>query len=87
MALVIAGYAFFALQGTQGIPGLIEKRRQIREYEQRNAIRAREIEEKRARLERFRANRSDQEMEIKQQLKLVKPDEKVFILQDECKRQ
>ena len=33
--LLLAGYAFIALQGQQGLPGLMEKRRQIREYEKR----------------------------------------------------
>jgi cell division protein FtsB len=81
-ALLIAGYAFFALQGPQGIPGLMEKRRQIAELEKRNALRAREIEQKHARIDRLRDSQPDQELEIRQRLKLVKPDEKVFMLQD-----
>jgi len=80
--LFIAGYAFFALQGPQGIPGLMEKRRLIQEYEKKNADLARNIEEERARIGRFNEGKSDQELEIRQRLKLVKPDEKVFILQD-----
>jgi cell division protein FtsB len=80
--LLLAGYAFIALQGPQGIPGLLEKRRLIREYEQKNADMARKIEEQRARIDRFSDSPSGQEMEIRQRLKLVKPGEKVFILQD-----
>jgi cell division protein FtsB len=80
--LLIGGYAFFALQGPHGIPGLMEKRRQIAELEKRNALRAREIEQKRARIERLRDSQPDQELEIRHRLKLVKPDEKVFMLQD-----
>jgi cell division protein FtsB len=80
--LLVAGYAFFALQGPQGIPGLIEKRRLIQEYEKKNANMARKIEEERARIGRFNEGKSDQELAIRQRLKLVKPDEKVFILQD-----
>ncbi len=78
----IAGYAFIALQGPGGIPGLIEKRRQIQEYEKRNADLARKIEEERARINRLSDSKSDPDLEIRQRLKLVKPDEKVFILQD-----
>jgi cell division protein FtsB len=81
--LFLAGYAFIALQGPQGVPGLQEKRRLIREYEKKNADLARQIEEQRARIGRFSdSSPSGQELEIRQRLKLVKPGEKVFILQD-----
>ncbi len=80
--LLLAGYAFIALQGRQGVPGLMDKRRQIREYEKKNADIARQIEEQRARIGRFTDSPSGQELEIRQRLKLVKPGEKVFILQD-----
>src|SRR5580704_11441306 len=79
---LLAGYAFIALQGPQGIPGLMEKRRLIREYEKKNGDLARQIEEQRARIGRFSDSPSGQELEIRQRLKMVKPDEKVFILQD-----
>jgi cell division protein FtsB len=79
--LLLACYAFIALQGTQGIPGLMEKRRLIREYEKKNADKAREIEEQRARISRFGDSPSG-ELEIEKRLKLVKPGEKVFMLQD-----
>ncbi len=84
--LLIAGYAFVALRGPQGIPGLLEKRKQIQELEKRNAVLAREIEQKRERIGRLRDNQTDQELEIRQRLKLVKPDEKVFVLQDQEKK-
>ena len=77
--LLLAGYAFIALRGPQGVPGLMEKRRLIREYEKTNADMVRKIEEQRARIGRFSAS---PDQEIRQRLKLVKPDEKVFILQD-----
>ncbi len=80
--LLFSGYAFIALQGPHGIPGLMEKRRLIHEYEKKNADLARQIEEQRARIVRFNDSAPGQEMEIRQRLKLVKPDEKVFILQD-----
>ncbi|HVN05024.1 MAG TPA: septum formation initiator family protein [Bryobacteraceae bacterium] len=83
VVLLIAGYAFFALQGSQGIPGLMSKHRQIQQFEKQNADLARKIEEERARISRLRDSQSDQDLEIRQRLKLVKPDEKVFILQDQ----
>lgn len=81
--LAVAGYALIALQGPQGVPGLIDKRRQIQEYEKKNADLARRIEEERARIGRLSDSKADPELEIRQRLKLVKPDEKVFILQDQ----
>jgi cell division protein FtsB len=83
VVVLIAGYAFFALQGPQGIPGLMAKRRQIQDFEKQNAALARKIEEQRGRIGRLRDSQPDQDLEIRQRLKLVKPDEKVFILQDQ----
>ena len=80
--LLLAGYAFFALLGPQGVPGLMEKRRLIREYEKQNTDLARKIEEQRARINRFGDGQSGSEMEIKRRLNLVKRDEKVFMIQD-----
>ena len=85
-ALLIAGYAVLSLSGPQGISGLIEKRKQVSDLEKRNAALAREIEQKRARITRLRDSETDQELEIRQRLKLVKPDEKVFMLQDQEKK-
>jgi len=79
----IAGYAFIALQGPQGIPGLTEKHRLIRDYEKKNADLARQIEEQRARIGRYTDGKADTDLTIRQRLKLVKPGEKVFILQDQ----
>jgi len=81
--LAAGGYAWVALSGPQGIPGLLDKRRQIRELEQHNAQLARQIEEKRTHIHRLRDSQSGQDLEIRQRLKLVKPDEKVFVLQDQ----
>jgi hypothetical protein len=77
--VLVAIYAFIVLQGSQGIPGLMEKKRLIREYEKKNADKVREIEEQRARIGRIA---DSPEMQIRQRLKLLKPGEKSFILQD-----
>ena len=79
--LAAIGYAFFTLRGPNGIPALLEKRAQIRELEKRNQTLAREIELKREKIRRLRESQSEQEMEIRQRLKLVRPGEKVFILE------
>ncbi len=80
VTLLVAVYAFFTLRG--GIPALFDKQRQIHELEQRNADLARQIGEKRDRIQRLRESETEQELEIRQRLKLVRPGEKVFILQD-----
>ena len=74
--LAVTGYAFFTLHGPKGIPGLIEKQRQIQEMEKRNTALAREIELKREHIGHLTHN---PEMEIRQRLKLVHPGEKIYI--------
>jgi cell division protein FtsB len=78
--LIAASYAFVTLRG--GIPALIQKQREIRTLEKQNADLAREIEFRRERIERLREDESEQELEIRQRLKLVRPGERVFILQE-----
>lgn len=65
-----------------GIPALIQKQSEIRTLEKQNADLAREIEFRRERIQRLREDESEQELEIRQRLKLVRPGEKVFILQE-----
>jgi len=77
--LVMATYAFVSLRGPRGLPALIEKQRQIREMEERNAAMAREIERIREHIKRLSDNPTEQELEIRERLKLVRPGEKVYI--------
>ncbi len=84
--LLVIGYAFYALRGPHGVPALMEKREEIRALEKTNQDLARDIEQKRERIQRLRDNQSEQELEIRQRLKLVRPGEKVFILQDPEKK-
>jgi len=78
--LVAASYALITLR--DGIPALIQKQKEIRVLEKENADLAREIEFRRDRIQRLQQDQSEQELEIRQRLKLVRPGEKVFILQD-----
>lgn len=64
------------------MPALIQKQKQIRTLEKENGDLARDIENRRERIKRLREDESAQELEIRQRLKLVRPGEKVFILQD-----
>ena len=79
LAIVIA-YAWIAVSGPQGLQTLLDKRREIRELQEQNAALTREIEHRRDRIRRLEESRSEQEMEIRKQLKLVRPGETTFIL-------
>ena len=72
--------AIFALRGPQGVPALLEKQRNIRTLEEDNADLARENEMKRRRIERLKTSRAEQELEIRKQLKLLRPGETQIIL-------
>jgi len=80
MALVMAVvYAFYTIRGPHGVSAWMEKRQEIREMEERNTELTRENQLKREYIERLRQNQAEQEMEIRKRLKLVKPNEKVFM--------
>ena len=84
-AIVVLGcvaYAFVALEGPNGIPALLAKRRQVAEYQRQNQEILRENVQKEQRIERLENNPIEQEMEIRQRLKLAKPGEKIYILDD-----
>ncbi len=84
--LVVAGYAIFTLRGPTGVPGLMEKRHQIELLEKRNAVLAEENERKREHIQRLTNNPAEQELEIRQRLKLVHPGEKVYIVPESEKK-
>jgi len=80
--LAVVSFAFVTLRGPRGIPALVEKNHQIELLEQSNATLAKEIERKRERVRRLSENPAEQELEIRQRLKLVHPGEKVYIVGD-----
>jgi cell division protein FtsB len=86
-AIVLCGivYAFIVLRGENGIPGLMAKRHQVQEFEQSNQRLVREIELKKSRIQRLQDNPTEQEHEIRQRLKLARPGEKIYILDDKRK--
>jgi cell division protein FtsB len=78
--VIVVGYAFFALRGPKGIPGLLAKEHQIEQMEKHNAGLAEENERMRERIGRLANNPAEQELEIRERLKLVHPGEKVYLL-------
>jgi cell division protein FtsB len=82
--IVLSGmsYAFITLQGPNGIPGLRARQASIKEYERENQKLQKEIDDEQKRIERLQTNSTEQEFEIRQRLKLAKPGEKIYILDD-----
>jgi cell division protein FtsB len=82
---VVAAYGWVALRGPQGVGALLEKHREIRALQEQNAAAAREIERRKERIRRLTESQSEQDMEIRKQLKLLRPGETTFILPDGSK--
>ena len=81
-ALLVAAavaYAFFTVRGPHGYSAWMQKRQEVREREQRNAAIARENQLQREYIQRLQESKAEQEMEIRSRLKLVKPNDKVYM--------
>ena len=84
VALAIAcAYALVAFRGPNGIPALMEKRRQITSLQELNATLAAENQRKQDRIHKLETDRSVQELEIRKRLKLLHPGETQFILPEQ----
>lgn len=81
-AVFIAAYGWMALRGPQGIQALTEKHRQIRQLQEQNAATALENERRKEHIRLLKESPSEQDMEIRKQLKLIRPGETTFILPD-----
>ena len=75
-------YGLVALLGPQGVSALLDKRHEVRRLEEENAAKAAENERRKERIRRLERNSTEQEMEIRKQLKLLRPGETTFILPD-----
>ena len=82
---VVLVYGVAAVRGPQGIQALLDKHREIRQLEEKTAAMARDNERRRERIQRLQSSTSEQEMEIRKQLKLLRPGETTFILPDSPK--
>ena len=81
--LIVVTYAFFAYP--KGMHAWQEKQRQIRDMEKGNAALAQEVERKKEHVGRLKNNPAEQELEIRKRLKLLRPDEKSYIVGEEGK--
>ncbi|HTX35861.1 MAG TPA: septum formation initiator family protein [Bryobacteraceae bacterium] len=75
----MASYAYVTLQGPRGLRALLQKEASIAEMENINTKLSRDNEQKRDYIHRLGGDSKVQEQVIRQELKLVHPDEKVFI--------
>jgi cell division protein FtsB len=77
--LLAATYAIVTLRGPRGVHSLGDKQAQIQELDRRNSELQRDIERERERVQRLANNPTEQDLEIRERLKLVHPGEKVYI--------
>jgi cell division protein FtsB len=78
--VIVGLYVLAAVKGPQGLQSLMAKRQEIRLLQEQNAEKQAEVDRLRKRIDRLKQSSSEQEMEIRKQLKLVKPGETTFIL-------
>jgi cell division protein FtsB len=84
--LLAAGFlALYSLAGRGGIPMVVERNRQIRELREQNAELERSIALRKERIKNLSENRSDQDLEIRRELRLLKKKETTFVLPEQKK--
>jgi cell division protein FtsB len=83
--VLVGVYGYMSLRGPQGVPALMDKWREIRKLEEDNANLQRENDYRRDRIKKLQESTSEQELEIRKQLKLLRPGETSFILPDQPK--
>ena len=78
-----SAYIFMALRGPQGLTSLEEKWHEIRELQQQNAELRRSVELRSERIRKLQESASEQELEIRKRLKLMRKGETTFITAEE----
>jgi cell division protein FtsB len=83
---LIGAYGLVELRSPQGIPALKDRWTEIRKLEEENANLQRENDYRRERIKKLESNTSEQELEIRKKLKLLRPGETSFILPPQPKQ-
>jgi len=83
---LIGAYGVVELRSPQGIPALKERWTEIRKLEEENANLQRENDYRRERIKKLESSVSEQELEIRKKLKLLRPGETSFILPEQPKQ-
>jgi cell division protein FtsB len=81
--VLVGVYGYLSLRGPQGVPALMDKWREIRRLEEENASLQRENDYRRDRIKKLQDSPYEQELEIRKQLKLLRPGETSFILPEQ----
>ncbi len=81
--VVLAALLFFGLRVPQAIANLREKHQSIRQLQKQNADLERELAEKRERVRKLRDSRTEQEMEIRRQLRYQREGETSIYVPDQ----
>lgn len=82
---LLGAFALRQLRGPAGLPSVRDKWDQIRELEEQNANLQRENDYRRVRIQKLESSPSEQELEIRKKLKLLRPGETSFILPEQAK--
>src|SRR5271169_2920266 len=82
---LIGAYGLVKLRGPQGLPALRGEWNEIRRLEEENASLQRENDYRRGRIKKLESSPSEQELEIRKKLKLLRPGETSFILPEQPK--
>lgn len=82
---LVGAYGLVELRGPHGIPALKEKWVEIRKLEEENANLQRENNYRRERIQKLEGSASEQELEIRKKLKLLRPGETSFILPEQAR--
>jgi cell division protein FtsB len=83
---LIGIYGLVELRGPQGLPALRDRWTEIRRLEEENANLQRENDYRRDRIKKLEGSVSEQELEIRKKLKLLRPGETSFILPEQPKQ-
>lgn len=83
---LIGAYGLAKLRGPQGLPALRQRWDEIRQLEEENANLQRENDYRRDRIKKLESSASEQELEIRKRLKLLRPGETSFILPEQPKQ-
>lgn len=78
--LLSGALLFYALDVPGDLARWLERRRQVRELERRNAELAREIQQRRERLRRLQTSPDEQANRVRKDQLKARPGEKIFIL-------
>ena len=83
VALVATG-SWAAVNGPRGLRTLLEKREEIRHLQEENAVMEAENTRRRERIHRLEENHTEQELEIRKQLRLQRENETTFLLPEKA---